>query len=97
MGESRLEDSLLDKLQNFILELGHGFCFEARQKRIVIGEEYFFIDLVFYHRVLKCNVLIELKIDDFKHEHLGQLNTYVGYYSKNEMTQGDNPPIGILL
>lgn len=97
MGESHLEDALLDKLQNFILELGHGFCFEARQKRLTIGREYFFADLVFYHRILKCHVLIELKIDEFKHEHLGQLNTYVGYYRQHEMSEGDNPPIGILL
>lgn len=97
MGESDLEDALLDKLQDFILELGHGFCFEARQKRIIIGGEYFFVDLVFYHRILKCHVLIELKVDDFKHDYLGQLNTYVGYYAKHEHTPGDNPPIGILL
>lgn len=97
MGESHLEDALLDKLQNFILELGHGFCFEARQKRLMIGGEYFFADLIFYHRILKCHVLIELKIDEFKHEHLGQLNTYVGYYRQHEMSEGDNPPIGILL
>lgn len=97
MGESNLEDALLDKLQDFLLELGHGFCFEARQKRIVIGDEYFFVDLVFYHRVLKCHVLIELKADDFKHEHLGQLNTYVNYYRRHEISDGDNPPVGILL
>lgn len=97
MSESVLENSLLDKLQDFLLELGHGFCFEARQKRISIGDEYFFVDLVFYHRVLKCHVLIELKVDDFKHEYLGQLNTYVNYYQKNETEEGDNRPIGILL
>lgn len=97
MGESDLEDALLDKLQEFILELGHGFCFEARQKRIIIGGEYFFVDLVFYHRILKCHILIELKVDDFKHDYLGQLNTYVGYYAKHEHAAGDNPPIGILL
>ncbi len=97
MGESDLEDALLDKLENFLLELGHGFCFEARQKRIVIGGQHCFIDLVFYHRILKCHVLIELKADDFKHEHLGQLNTYVSWYGKHEMSRGDSPPIGILL
>jgi len=97
MGESDLEDSLLDKLQDFLLELGHGFCFEARQKRILIGETYNFVDLVFYHRILKCHVLIELKVDTFKHEHIGQLNTYVSWYAKNEMTESDNPPIGLLL
>lgn len=97
MAESDLEDALLDRLQDFLLELGHGFCFEARQKRILIGDEHFFIDLVFYHRILKCHVLVELKTDAFRHEHLGQLNTYVAYYKKHQMTPGDQPPIGILL
>jgi predicted nuclease of restriction endonuclease-like (RecB) superfamily len=97
MSEGHLEDALLDKLQAFLLELGHGFCFEARQKRLLIGGEHFFVDLVFYHRILKCHVLIELKNDAFKHEHLGQINSYVGYYQQHEMTEGDQPPIGILL
>lgn len=97
MGESHLEDALLDRLQDFLLELGRGFCFEARQKRILIGEEYYFVDLVFYHRILKCHVLIELKVDPFKHEHLGQLNTYVNWFKKHETSPGDNPPVGILL
>jgi len=97
MSESALEDQLLDKLQEFLLEMGHGFCFEARQKRILIGDTHNFIDLVFYHRILKCHVLVELKVDKFTHEHIGQLNTYVSWYMKNEMTSGDNPPVGILL
>ncbi len=97
MAESDLEDALLDRIQDFLLELGHGFCFEARQKRILIGDEHFFIDLVFYHRILKCHILVELKTDAFRHEHLGQLNTYVAYYKKHQMTPGDQPPIGILL
>jgi predicted nuclease of restriction endonuclease-like (RecB) superfamily len=97
MGETDLEDALLDRLQDFLLEMGHGFCFEARQKRLLIGDEHFFVDLVFYHRVLKCHVLVELKTAAFTHEHLGQLNTYVAYYKKHEMTRGDQPPIGILL
>ena len=97
MGESRLEDQLLDKLQAFLLELGHGFCFEARQKRILIGDSHYFVDLVFYHRILKCHVLVELKAAAFNHENIGQLNTYVSWYRKNMMTEGDNPPIGILL
>ncbi|NMG48996.1 DUF1016 family protein [Azoarcus communis] len=97
MSEGQLEDALLDRLQDFLLELGHGFCFEARQKRLLIGGEHFFVDLVFYHRILKCHVLIELKNDAFKHEHLGQLNSYVGYYQKHEMAEGDQPPVGILL
>jgi len=96
-GESDLEDALLDRLQDFLLELGKGFCFESRQKRILIGDEYFFVDLVFYHRILKCNILIELKVDQFTHEYLGQLNTYVSWYKDNELSEGDNPPIGILL
>ncbi|TAK36086.1 MAG: DUF1016 family protein [Chloroflexota bacterium] len=95
--ESALEAALLEKLEAFLLELGHGFCFEARQKRILIGEESFFVDLVFYHRVLKCHVLVELKVDEFRHEHLGQLNTYVSYFRAREMTAGDQPPVGILL
>ena len=97
MSESDLEDALLDKLQDFLLELGHGFCFEARQKRILIGDTYGFVDLVFYHRILKCHVLIDLKIENFTHENIGQLNTYVSWYHKNMMTDSDNPPIGILL
>ncbi|PKL90774.1 MAG: cytoplasmic protein [Candidatus Goldiibacteriota bacterium HGW-Goldbacteria-1] len=97
MAESQVEDALIDKLQEFLLELGHGFCFEARQKRILIGEENGFIDLVFYHRVLKCHVLVELKLGKFSHENVGQLNTYVSWYKKNMMEKGDNPPVGILL
>ncbi|HEX4963829.1 MAG TPA: PDDEXK nuclease domain-containing protein [Thermoanaerobaculia bacterium] len=97
MGESDLEDQLLDKLHDFLLELGHGFCFEARQKRILIGDNHHFLDLVFYHRILKCHVLVELKLAAFSHENIGQLNTYVSWYRKNMMTEGDNPPVGILL
>jgi predicted nuclease of restriction endonuclease-like (RecB) superfamily len=97
MYESNLEDAILDNLQDFLLELGHGFCFEARQKRILIGGEHYFIDLVFYNRILKCHVIIELKVEKFSQEHLGQLNTYVNWYRKNEMRDGDNPPVGILL
>lgn len=97
MSEPHLEDQLLDKLQSFLLELGNGFCFEARQKRILIGDTHNFVDLVFYHRILKCHVLIELKLAKFSHESVGQLNTYVSWYKKNMMEKGDNPPIGILL
>ena len=97
MSESHLEDQLLDKLHDFLLELGHGFCFEARQKRILIGDSHNFVDLVFYHRILKCHVLLELKVAAFSHENIGQLNTYVSWYRKNMMTTGDNPPVGILL
>lgn len=97
MSESHLEQQLTDKLQAFLLELGHGFCLEARQKRILIGDEHFFVDLVFYHRILKCHVLVELKLEKFSHENLGQLNTYVSWYKQNMMSEGDSPPIGILL
>jgi predicted nuclease of restriction endonuclease-like (RecB) superfamily len=97
MRESDLEDALLDQLQEFLLELGHGFCFEARQKRILIGDTHGFVDLIFYHRILKCHVLVELKTETFTHENIGQLNTYVSWYRKNMMVEGDNPPIGILL
>ena len=97
MSESHLEEQLLDKLQDFLLEPGHGFCFEARQKRILIGDTHNFVDLVFYHRILKCHVLVELKIEQFSHENTGQLNTYVSWYKKNMMMEGDNPPVGILL
>jgi predicted nuclease of restriction endonuclease-like (RecB) superfamily len=95
--ESDLETALLTHLQEFLFELGHGFCLEARQKRILIGDEYYFIDLVFYHRILKCHILIELKIGDFSHENAGQLNTYLNYYKAEVVGKGDNPPIGLLL
>ena len=97
VSESDLEQALMDHLQEFMLELGEGFCFEARQKRIVIDDNYYFIDLVFYNRILHCHVIVELKNDEFKHEDLGQLNAYVAYYKKNEMEAEDNPPVGILL
>ena len=97
VSEKTLEDALIGKLQAFLLELGLGFCFEARQKRMLIGDEYFQIDLVFYHRILKCHILIDLKDEPFSHENIGQLNSYVAYYAKHEMSEGDNPPIGILL
>ena len=95
--ENDLEKSLLEHLEGFLLEMGHGFCFEAKQKRILIGGEYFFIDLVFYHRILKCHILVELKVDEAKHEHIGQLKTYVNYYKKEMMQKDDNPPVGLLL
>ncbi|MFN5223853.1 MAG: YhcG family protein [Bacteroidota bacterium] len=95
--ESDLEKALVDHLQEFMMELGHGFCLEARQKKILIGDTYFFIDLVFYHRILKCHVLVELKVDAFSHAHISQLNTYVNYYRKEVKTRLDKPPIGILL
>lgn len=95
--EHDIEDALISHLQEFILELGKGFCFESRQKRIIIDDEYYYPDLVFYNRVLHCGVIIELKDDEFSHENLGQLNAYVSHYKENEMQPGDNPPVGILL
>lgn len=95
--ETNLENALIAHLQDFLLEMGKGFCFEARQKRMIIDDEYYFADLVFYNRILHCNVIIELKDDEFKHADLSQLNAYVSYYRENEMNEGDNPPIGILL
>ncbi len=95
--ESDLENELISNLQSFIMKMGNGFCFEARQKRIIIGGEYFYIDLVFYHRILKCHILIELKVDNFKHEYLGQLNSYVAYFKKMITEKENNPPVGILL
>lgn len=95
--EHDLEDALISHLQEFILELGKGFCLEARQKRIIIDDEYYYPDLVFYNRILHCGVIIELKNEEFSYENFGQLNAYVSHYRENEMRPGDNPPIGILL
>jgi len=95
--ESDLEAALVAHLKEFLLELGNGFCLEAQQKSIVIGKTRGFVDLVFYHRLLKCHILVELKVDAFTHEHIGQLNTYVSWYRKNMMSPGDNPPVGLLL
>lgn len=95
--ESDLETALLNHLQQFIIELGNGFCFEARQKRILIGETYYFIDLLFYHRILKCHVLLELKIGAFEHGDIGQLNTYLNYFKAEISDVSDNPPVGILM
>jgi predicted nuclease of restriction endonuclease-like (RecB) superfamily len=95
--ENDLENALISHLQEFLLEMGKGFCFEARQKRMIIDDEYYFADLVFYNRILHCNVIVELKDDEFKHADLSQLNAYVSYFRENEMHEGDNPPIGILL
>ena len=97
MDEHDLEDALITHLQEFILELGKGFCLEARQKRIIIDDEYYYPDLVFYNRILHCGVIIELKNEEFSHENLGQLNAYVSHYKENEMQPGDNLPVGILL
>ena len=95
--EKDLEQALLNHLLQFLLELGKGFCFEARQKRILIDNKHYFVDLVFYHRILHCNILIDLKTERFDHGHAGQLNMYLEYYKKYEVTPQDNPPAGILL
>jgi predicted nuclease of restriction endonuclease-like (RecB) superfamily len=95
--ENDLETALLNHIQDFLLELGKGFCFESRQKRITINNEHDRVDLVFYHRILKCHVLIDLKNREFSHADAGQMNFYINYFKENEMEKGDNPPIGIIL
>ncbi len=95
--ENDLETALLTKIEDFLLELGHGFCFEARQKRITVEGEHDRIDLVFYHRILRCHVLIDLKIKKFRKEYVGQMLYYLNYYRENVMTPYDNPPVGIIL
>ena len=95
--ESDLEQVLITHLQKFLLELGRGFSFVARQKRITFDGRHFRIDLVFYNYILKCFVLIDLKIGDLTHQDLGQMQMYVHYYERELMNEGDNPPIGIVL
>ena len=95
--ESELEQALMDRLQQFLLELGSDFFFVARQKRLTIDGEHYFIDLVFYHRGLRCFVLIDLKTGKLTHEDIGQMLMYVGYYEAEEMRVGESPPVGLLL
>jgi len=95
--ESDLESALLNHIEAFLLELGTGFCFEARQKRISIENEHDRIDLVFYHRVLQCHVLVDLKVRAFSYADVGQMNFYLNYYKNEISTPTDNPPIGIIL
>lgn len=95
--ESDLEQALITHLQRFLLELGRGFSFVARQKRITFDGRHFRIDLVFYNYILKCFVLIDLKVGDLTHQDLGQMQMYVHYYERELMNEGDNPPIGIVL
>lgn len=95
--ESDLETSLISHLQNFMLEMGNGFAFIARQKRIMMEDDEFFIDLVFYNRLLRCFVLFELKTEKLTHQDLGQLQMYVNYYDRMEKLPEENPTIGILL
>lgn len=95
--EKDLEQALIDHLQKFLLELGRGFSFVARQKHIAFDDRHFYIDLVFYNYILKCFVLIDLKLGDLTHQDLGQMQMYVNYYTRELMNEGDTPPIGIVL
>ncbi len=95
--ERGLEKKLIDNLQQFLLELGKGFSFVARQFKITVDNEHLFIDLVFYHRILKCFVLIDLKTKKVKHQDIGQMNLYLNYFKEEENTEGDNEPIGIII
>lgn len=97
MQESELEEQIISNLQHFLLELGKGFAFIGRQYRISIGGKHFYIDLVFYHRILKCFVLIDLKRGEVTHQDIGQMNLYLNYFRKEENVEGDNEPIGIVL
>jgi len=95
--ETKLETAILNNLQRFIMEMGRGFCFEYRQKRILVDQDYYKADLIFYHRILKCHVIIDLKIDRFRHDYASQLNLYMNYYKHEVMQEDDNPPVGLLL
>lgn len=95
--ETDLETALLDHIQSFLLELGNGFCFEARQKRITLDNEHDRVDLVFYHRILRCHALIDLKVRKFRSSDAGQMNFYLNYFRENVMAEGDNPPVGLIL
>jgi predicted nuclease of restriction endonuclease-like (RecB) superfamily len=97
ISETDLETRLLDNLQSFLLELGKGFTFVGRQYRMTIDNVHYRVDLVFYHRILRTFVLLDLKINSVKHDDIGQMNMYMGYFAKEENYEGDNPPIGIIL
>ena len=97
VSETGLEAALCDHLQPFLLELGKGFTFVGRQYRITINNTHYRVDLVFYHRILRCFVLVDLKLDEVRHQDIGQMNLYLGYFAKEENVEGDNPPIGIIL
>jgi len=97
VSETQLEAVLCDHLQQFLLELGKGFTFVGRQYRITLNNTHYKVDLVFYHRILRCFVLIDLKINDVQHHDIGQMNMYLGYFASEENGEGDNPPIGIIL
>ncbi len=95
--ERGLEKKLVDNLQKLLLELGKGFSFVARQFKITLDNEHYFIDLVFYHRILKCFVLVDLKTRKVKHQDIGQMNLYLNYFKEEENTEGDNEPVGIII
>jgi predicted nuclease of restriction endonuclease-like (RecB) superfamily len=95
--EGGLEQRLIQNLELFLLELGKGFAFVGRQYKITLANRHFYVDLVFYHRILKCFVLIDLKRGEIEHHDIGQMNMYLNYFAKEENTEGDNPPIGIVL
>lgn len=97
LSESDLEERLITHLQKFLLELGKGFAFIGRQYRVTLGNRHHRVDLVFYHHILKCFVLIDLKKEEAGYEDIGQMNMYLGYFEEEENTEGDNPPIGIVL
>lgn len=94
--ERELEDALCTHLEQFLLELGKGFTFVGRQYRITLNNRHYKVDLVFYHRILRCFVLVDLKINDVKHQDIGQMNMYMGYFAAEENIETDNPPIGII-
>jgi predicted nuclease of restriction endonuclease-like (RecB) superfamily len=95
--ESELEEKIISNLQQFIMEMGKGFAFIGRQYRMSIGGKHFYLDLLFYHRILKCFVLVDLKRGEIDHQDIGQMNLYLNYFKKEEATEGDNEPIGIVL
>ena len=95
--ESDLEAALLSELQAFLLELGKGFAFVARQERITLDGDHFYIDLVFYHTIVKCYIVLDLKVGKLTHQDLGQLALYVNYYDRERLTPGDNPTLGLIL
>jgi predicted nuclease of restriction endonuclease-like (RecB) superfamily len=95
--EHEIETRLCNHLQSFLLELGKGFTFVGRQYRITLDNKHFYVDLVFYHRILRCFVLIDLKTEEVQHHDIGQMNMYLGYFANEENIEGDNPPVGIIL
>ena len=95
--ENELESALCNNLEQFLLELGKGFTFVGRQYRITLNNRHYKVDLVFYHRILRCFVLVDLKINEVKHQDIGQMNMYLGYFAAEENIEGDNPPVGIIL